>query len=61
MIRHIHHPSCPAGHEAGAPCICPDRGRRRRRRTIAAEFLAFSALLACVVSLPLYVLWRAVA
>lgn len=57
MIRHIHHPSCPAGHTAGAACICP----KPRRRNVAAEALAFVALLAAICALPLYLLWRYVA
>lgn len=55
MIPNIHHPSCPAGHTAGAPCICV---RRRPRRDRIGEAIAFAAMLAAVVSIPLYLLWR---
>lgn len=58
MIRHIHHPSCPAGHTLHAPCICP---RRTPRRDVVGEAVAFAAMLAAMVSLPLYLLWRFVA
>jgi hypothetical protein len=54
MIRQIHHPSCPAGHTAGARCICP-------RRNAIAEGAAFVALVFAVSALPIYVLWRFVA
>lgn len=62
MIRHIHHPSCPAGHDLDGACICPPAKRTRRRPLgVAAEAIAFAAMVAAVAAFPLYVLWRAVA
>jgi hypothetical protein len=62
MIRNLHHPSCPAGHTAGAPCICPPAKRSRRRPlTAIAEALCFAAMLGFVAGLPIYLLWRHVA
>lgn len=57
MIRQIHHPSCPAGHDAGAACIC----RKPHQRDRIGEAVAFAAMLAAIVSLPVYLLWRAYA
>lgn len=58
MIRHIHHPSCPAGHTAGASCICPKGTRRSRGLATAGEVFAFAAMLGCIAALPIYLLWR---
>lgn len=68
MIRHIHHPSCPARDAAPAPlshldelwsdarCICPPPARRRR--TQLAELVSFAAMLGLMAGLPIYLLWR---
>lgn len=57
MIRHIHHPSCPAGHTAGAACICV----KPRRRALVAEVVSFAAMLGLMAGVPIYLLWRYVA
>lgn len=60
MIRHIHHPSCPAAHTAGAPCVCPSGTAFpiRRRRTQLADALAFAAMLGVIVGIAVYLLWK---
>jgi hypothetical protein len=59
MIRHIHHPSCPAGHTAGAGCLCPTPAARRR--TQLAELVSLAAMLGLMAGIPIYLLWRYVA
>lgn len=54
MIRNIHHPSCPAGHTAGAVCIC----RKPRRLTQLAELVSFAIMLGLMAGVPIYLLWR---
>lgn len=74
MIRHIHHPSCPAG-SAPAPAATPLSPLDARwaaeaaprcicpspapaRRTQLAELVSFAAMLGLMAGLPIYLLWR---
>lgn len=73
MIRHIHHPSCPAGNAAppARPALTPTDARwaaeaaprcicppPRRARTQLAELVTFAAMLGLMAGLPVYLLWR---